>query len=101
MLMQNLTYLHDIPFEEAWKRFTEALQEVGKWGILGIEEITLDEQAIDRVLAEPVWAKISSPHYHASAMDGYAVHSSDTKGADPTAPLISKGINADSIPRYR
>ncbi len=88
--MQNLTYLHDIPFGEAWKRLEDALQEVGKWGRLGIEEIALDEHAIDKVLAEPVWAKISSPHYHASAMDGYAVRSNDTKGADPTTPILLK-----------
>jgi putative molybdopterin biosynthesis protein len=88
--MQNLTYLHDIPFDEAWKRLEEALREAGKWGRLGIEQIALDEHAIGRVLAEPVWAKISSPHYHASAMDGYAVRSSDTKGADPTTPILLK-----------
>jgi putative molybdopterin biosynthesis protein len=35
-----------------------------------------------------VWAKISSPHYHASAMDGFAVRSIDTEGADSTAPVI-------------
>jgi len=86
--MQNLTYLHDIPFSEAWKRLEEALDKVGKWSILGIEEIALDERAIDRILAEPVWAKISSPHYHASAMDGFAVRSIDTEGADSTAPVI-------------
>ena len=86
--MQNLTYLHDIPFSEAWKRLEDALDKVGKWSILGIEEIALDERAIDRILAEPVWAKISSPHYHASAMDGFAVRSIDTEGADSTAPVI-------------
>ena len=41
-----------------------------------------------RILAEPVWAKISSPHYHASAMDGYAIRADETFGAMPTAPLI-------------
>ena len=85
--MLNLEYLHDIPLPEAWKRFREALQDVGKWSILGIQEIPLDEDAIDRILAEPVWAKISSPHYDASAMDGFAVRSNDTEGADSTAPV--------------
>ena len=33
------------------------------------------------VTAEPVWALTSSPHYHAAAMDGYAVRSAETLGA--------------------
>jgi putative molybdopterin biosynthesis protein len=56
-------------------------------GILGVEEIPLDEDATGRVLAEPVWAKISSPHYHASAMDGFALRSVDTVGAAPGEPI--------------
>jgi putative molybdopterin biosynthesis protein len=79
-------YLHDIPLPEAKKRFQGALESVGRWGILGSEEIPIDESALERVLAEPVWAKISSPHYHASAMDGFAVRSEDTEGAFQTAP---------------
>jgi putative molybdopterin biosynthesis protein len=86
--MLNLEYLHDIPLPEAWKRFGEALQKIGKWSRLGFEEIALNEKAIDRILAEPVLAKISSPQYHASAMDGFAVRSIDTEGADSTAPVI-------------
>jgi putative molybdopterin biosynthesis protein len=66
-------YLHDIPLPEAQARFAEALKAAGRWGVLGVEAIPLDEHAVGRVLAEPVWAKISSPHYHASAMDGFAV----------------------------
>lgn len=44
------------------------------------EEIAVEE-ALDRVTAEPVFAKISSPHYHASAMDGICVRAEDTFGA--------------------
>ncbi len=47
-----------------------------------------DENAIGRVLAEPIWAKISSPHYHASAMDGFAVRVEDTLGSEPGSPRI-------------
>ncbi|MCE7861643.1 MAG: molybdopterin biosynthesis protein, partial [Chloroflexi bacterium CFX2] len=39
------------------------------------------------VTAEPVWAEVSSPHYHASAMDGFAVRAEDTNGAQPTTPI--------------
>lgn len=79
-------YLHDIPLEQAKNRFVQALQEAGLWGLLGVEEIPLDEQALGRTLAEPVWAKISSPHYHAAAMDGFALRSADTVGATLTHP---------------
>lgn len=80
-------YLHDLPLSEAQAVFAAALAEAGLSGILGVEEIALDEQALGRVLAEPVWAKLSSPHYHASAMDGFAVRAADTQGAQPSAPL--------------
>jgi len=81
-------YLHDIPLPEAQQRFQAALQEAGLWQVLGSEEIPLDEHAIGRVLARPGWAAVSSPHYHASAMDGFAVRSRDTVGAMPTAPVL-------------
>lgn len=80
-------YLHDIPLPEAQARLENALEAAGLWQVLGIEEIPLDEKASSRVLAEPVWAKISSPHYHASAMDGFAVRAADTAGAMPNAPV--------------
>jgi putative molybdopterin biosynthesis protein len=39
------------------------------------------EAALNRVTAEAVLAKISSPHYHAAAMDGICVRAEDTFGA--------------------
>jgi putative molybdopterin biosynthesis protein len=80
-------YLHDIPLSQAQARFQEALRDANRWGILGVETILLDQTALGRTLAEPVWAKISSPHYHASAMDGFAVRSADTAGAMPNNPV--------------
>ncbi|HXF75786.1 MAG TPA: molybdopterin biosynthesis protein [Methylomirabilota bacterium] len=44
------------------------------------EEVAV-EDALDRITAEAVFAKISSPHYHASAMDGICVRAEDTFGA--------------------
>lgn len=80
-------YLHDIPLSEAQARLEAALQDAGRAGLLGVEEIFLDERAAGRILAEPVWARICSPHYHASAMDGFAVRSADTDGAMPNQPV--------------
>ena len=81
-------YLKDIPLEQAQNRFMAALQENNLWDVLKSEQISLDEKAVGRVLTQAVWAKISSPNYHASAMDGFAVRSSDTIQAMPTLPVI-------------
>ncbi|HTP00035.1 MAG TPA: molybdopterin biosynthesis protein [Anaerolineales bacterium] len=80
-------YLHDIPLSVAQRRLADALKDVGRWDILGVERIPLNESALGRVLAEPAWAKVSSPHYHASAMDGYAVVAESTNGAQPAKPI--------------
>lgn len=83
-------YLHDIPLDEARARFYTALEKHGLLGVLGSEQIVLDEKAVGRVLFEPVWAKISSPHYHSAAMDGFAVVASNTDDATPTNPIQLK-----------
>jgi putative molybdopterin biosynthesis protein len=80
-------YLHDIPLTVALARMEEALRAAGLAGVLGVETAPLDEHALGRVLAEAVWAKVSSPHYHASAMDGFAVAARTTNGAQPTSPV--------------
>lgn len=83
---QRKFYLEDIPLDEALQRFREALEAAGLWRPLRHETIPLAE-ANGRTTAEPVWARLSSPHFHASAMDGYAVRAADTAGATETAPL--------------
>jgi putative molybdopterin biosynthesis protein len=42
--------------------------------------------AVGRVLAQPVFARLSSPNFHAAAMDGIAVKAEDTFGASETEP---------------
>jgi putative molybdopterin biosynthesis protein len=83
-------YLHDIPLGEAKARFEAALKDADLWRVLGVETIPLDENALGRVLAEPVIAKISSPHYHAAAMDGFVVRAAQTVGAQPSTPIIMR-----------
>ncbi|MCB0102601.1 MAG: molybdopterin biosynthesis protein [Anaerolineales bacterium] len=80
-------YLHDIPLSTAQNHLRTSLEEAGLWRVLGSETIPLDENALGRVLSEPIWASISSPHYHASAMDGFAVIAENTSGAGPSTPL--------------
>lgn len=83
---QRKIYLDDIPLAEARQRFTQALRQAGRWQALPAEVIPLD-QALGRVTAVPVWAKLSSPHYHAAAMDGYAVRARDTEAANESHPI--------------
>src|SRR5574339_38105 len=91
-------YLHDIPLLQAEARLKQALQEADLWRVLGVETIPLDENALGRVTAEPVWARVSSPHYHASAMDGFAVRALSTEGAMPSTPvMLSIGPEAQYV----
>src|SRR5450759_3298486 len=87
--MTRNVYLKDIPLNEAWQRFTDALQTIGRWQSIESEELPID-RALGRVTAEPIWARVSSPAYHASAMDGYAVRAEDTVHATETSPLQLK-----------
>ena len=80
-------YLHDIPLAQAQARLKQALQDADLWRVLGSETIPLDEHALARITSEPIWAKVSSPHYHASAMDGFAVRAVATHGALPSKPI--------------
>ena len=80
-------YLHDVPLDEAIADWHAALRAAGLLAPLGKETISLTD-ALGRVTAQPVWARISSPHYHAAAMDGYAVRSEETRGATETSPLL-------------
>lgn len=89
--MMNLAdrniYLHDVALSEALESWHAALAAQGLLQPLPAETVALDH-ALGRVTAEPVWARISSPHYHASAMDGYAVRADETRGASETRPLL-------------
>jgi putative molybdopterin biosynthesis protein len=74
--MARKRYLKKTPLKQA-KEFFLANVEPSR---IRTEYIPVDE-ALDRITAEPVFAKISSPHYHAAAMDGICVRAEDTFGA--------------------
>jgi hypothetical protein len=82
---ERSVFLHDVPLETARARFAEALAVTGVRND-AVETVALDD-ALGRVTAGPVAARLSSPHYHACAMDGIAVVAARTKGALETAPL--------------
>jgi len=52
------------------------------------EEILPVPDAVDRVLAAPVTARISSPSFHVAAMDGIAVKAEITFGVSETKPKV-------------
>ena len=87
--MQRKMYLEDIPLDEAIARFYGALEQNGGLKPISGETVSLD-QAPGRVTSQPVWARMSSPHYHSAAMDGVVVRAQDTHGASKTSPLTLK-----------
>ncbi|TAM61441.1 molybdopterin biosynthesis protein [bacterium] len=90
-------YLHDVPLEEARARFEALLQRSGAAAALTGETVALRD-ALDRVAAANVGARLSSPHYHACAMDGIAVLAARTAGASEAAPVrLQLGTEAVSV----
>ena len=75
-----------LPLHDALARWSEALTAAGALRRLPAESLPID-RAAGRVTAVAVWARISSPPYHAVAMDGYAVRAQDAGGASPHAPV--------------
>lgn len=74
--MARKRYLKKTPLEEARKVFLAGIDP----SKLRSEMVPV-EDALNRITAEPVFARISSPHYHAAAMDGICVRAEDTFGA--------------------
>jgi len=83
--MKRDVYLEDKPLEEALQGYLAYLGEKGALNP-GPAETVPTEDAVGRVTAAPIYAKNSSPHYHAAAMDGIAVRAVDTFGASDVEP---------------
>ncbi len=84
--MERRIYLEDVALEEALSKFLGALEAAGGLDPLPSEVVPLVDSP-ERITAEPVWAKVSSPFYHSAAMDGVAVRAEDTYGATKTSPV--------------
>jgi len=84
-------YLHNVTVDEAKRRFLER-----DWPDLGEETLPV-AKAIGRVTARAVFARLSSPHYHAAAMDGVAVRARDTAGASEARPK-RLGLGEQAVP---
>src|SRR5215467_2689850 len=90
--MARRRYLKKTPLEEARRLFLAGIDS----SKLTSETVPV-EDALDRVTAEPVFAKISSPHYHAAAMDGICVRAEDTFGATEFVGKKLTRASADSL----
>lgn len=85
MAFKQKKYLSTTPLAEAIRKYSDALTKAGIGAPLPGETVPVGE-ALGRVTAEAVIAKVSSPFYHSAAMDGYAVRFIDTFGASETSP---------------
>jgi putative molybdopterin biosynthesis protein len=66
---------------------TLVFEHFAKLGQMPAETVSVAD-AVGRVLAEAVTANISSPNFHAAAMDGIAVKAEETFGASEYRPKI-------------
>ncbi|PKM81775.1 MAG: molybdopterin biosynthesis protein, partial [Firmicutes bacterium HGW-Firmicutes-13] len=94
MLVKRKIYLDNVPLNDAFNIFFQKIEE----SHINLEADTVPVgKSLGRITAEPVFALISSPHYHASAMDGVAVRAADTFGAMETSPKTLK-LKAQYVP---
>jgi putative molybdopterin biosynthesis protein len=78
-------YLESTPLPEALSKWLQRLASEKVYRPLPGESVRVTD-SLGRVTAETVTAKISSPFYHSSAMDGYAVKFTETFGASEKNP---------------
>ncbi len=85
MSFRQKKFLSNTPLAEAIGQYDEALDAAGLRTPLSGERMPVAD-ALGRVTAEAVIARLSSPFYHSAAMDGFAVKYLDTFGASERRP---------------
>jgi len=80
--MRN-TYIENNNLDEALDKYLSIFSNIGTEDIPAIN-------AVGRILAKAIYAKVCDPVYNASAMDGIAVFSEDTLEASELNPLVLK-----------
>lgn len=84
--IERNVYLSNLEVEAAQNKFFGSIEALKDDATEKIQ--TLD--SLGRITAKPVFAKISAPHFNASAMDGIAVKAESTYGADERNPVVLK-----------
>ena len=72
---------------DAQKRLLEAIRS----NIMPREKVSLQD-AVGRVLAQEAISSINIPDYDKTFIDGYAINTSDTKGASTAKPAVFKVV---------
>jgi putative molybdopterin biosynthesis protein len=98
---QTAKYLNDVPLELAKAKLFDSMRDYGLLGNWDSETLLVNEDSVGRILANPVKARHSVPHYHSSAMDGYAVRSVDTENARPASPISLHHENTGCLPSFQ
>ncbi len=78
-------YLSNTPLNQAIGDYLTFLK---KNGMTYRTETVPVAEALDRITATAVYAKLCAPHYTASAMDGIALSAKKTFGASETTPVL-------------
>ncbi len=81
----KINYLTNIPLQDAQEAYLNRLIQEG---FKSEEESISVMNSNGRLTSKAVYANISAPHYHASAMDGIVLNSKVTFGATETTPVI-------------
>jgi putative molybdopterin biosynthesis protein len=84
--MKRTIYVSNTPLAEAKRIWRQALADHHFKDGAAAESVRVDD-CLDRLTAEPVFARISSPSYNAAAMDGIAVCFEDLARASEASPV--------------
>ena len=83
MNVKRNIYLRTVPIAEALSKLMGMLD---RKALVGVERVPV-EDALGRITARPVMARLSSPTFHCAAMDGIAVRAADTFAAREGSPV--------------
>jgi len=93
--MERKIYLSNTDIEEAIATYLDRLDKAKE--SIGIEYIDIRD-ALGRITAEPVFARISAPNHNAAAMDGIMVIAERTYKASEANPIVlTKGKDFEYI----
>ncbi len=95
--MTRKIFLDTVPLDTALKRWKLYLKERDIFEPFHGEAVKVID-SLHRITSEPVAARQSSPFFHSSAMDGYAVRFQDTFGANESSTVrLRRGDQAVSV----